>query len=130
MKTADRHKFDKSISKTPVTRGLAPEDMGRQDCIKEKLDGQVKSLFEEGKPLTVWKVAAKSGDDYAEYIAAVLDRLTTEGILAKFRVGFNNYYALPKVALTGEEPTLRTLISDSMKNWFPSLRHKVTSRSE
>lgn len=130
MKTTDRCRVDISVSKTPVTRNLAPENMGRQDCIEEKVDGQVKSLFDEGKPLTVWKVTAKSGGSYTERIAVVLDRLTTEGILAKFRAGFNNYYALPKVALTGEEPALRTLISDSMKNWFPSLRHKATSKPE
>ena len=101
-----------------------------QGCTEEKVDNRVKSLFDEGKPLTVWKVAAKSGNSYTERIAAVLDRLTTKGTLAKFRVGFNNYYALPKVALTGEEPTLRTLISDSVKNWFPSFRHKATNKPE
>lgn len=81
-------------------------------------DDQLKSLLDSGKPITVWEVAVKFGKDYVKQVSAILDELTARGILARFRVGFVNYYAPPNVALTGDEPTLRTVISDSVKSLF------------
>ncbi len=57
-----------------------------------------------------------------------MDGLATEGILARFRAGFNNYYAPTEVALTGEEPALRAIISDSLKSLFLSCRYKVIGK--
>lgn len=88
---------------------------------------QVKSLLDEGKPVTVWELATKLGNGNAEQASAILDGLTAEGVLARFRAGFNNYYALPEVALTGDGPTLRTVISGSVKNLFLDTRYKVAT---
>lgn len=88
---------------------------------------QVKSLLDEGKPVTVWELAAKLGNGNAEQVSAILDGLTDEGVLARFRAGFNNYYTLPEVALTGDGPPLRTVISDSVKNLFLGTRYKVAT---
>ena len=81
-------------------------------------DDQVKSVLDSGRPVTVWEVAVKFGKDYVKQVSAILDELTARGILARFRAGFINYYASPNAALTGNEPTLRTIISDSVKNLF------------
>jgi hypothetical protein len=62
------------------------------------LDERVRGLLEKEKPITAWKAAAKLGVGYINQVSAVLDGLTTEGSLATFKVGFNKYYALPKVA--------------------------------
>lgn len=89
------------------------------------VDARVRALLKEEKPVTAWEVAAKLGAGYIKQVSAVLDRLTTEGSLARFRAGFNNYYALPRVALTGKEPTLITIISDSLKGLFLGCRYEV-----
>jgi hypothetical protein len=91
-------------------------------------DEQVKTVLYEGKPVTVWEVATRLGNIYIEQVSAILDGLTSEGILSRFRAGFNNYYAPPKVALTGEEPTFKTVISDSVKDLFLNLRYKAARK--
>lgn len=91
-------------------------------------DDLVRAILNGGKPVTVWEVAAGLGDNYAEQAAAVLDELTAEGILVRFRGGLNNYYATPKVALTEEEPALRAIMSDSLKRLLLLWRYKVTGK--
>jgi len=93
------------------------------------VDGQLKSMLHSGKPVTIRKIAAKLGNGHAEQISATLDRWTTEGILFRFRVGLNYYYAPLKVALTVREPTLRSALSDSVKNLFIRLQYKATGKS-
>jgi len=85
-------------------------------------------ILHDGKPVTAWEVAPKLGDGYAEQASAILDGLTAEGILARFRAGFNDYYASPTVALTMKEPTPVTVILDSLKSLFLSHRYKVLRR--
>ncbi len=92
------------------------------------VDDQVKSLFYGEKPLTAWEVATKLRNGHTKQVSAILDGLTAEGILARFGAGFNKYYASPKVALTVEEPTLKTIISDSVKNLFLAPRCKVARK--
>jgi len=94
------------------------------------LDERVRGLLEKEKPITVWKAAAKLGVGYINQVSAVLDGLTTEGSLATFKVGFNKYYALPKVALTSKEPTLITIISDSLEGLFLGCRYEVMAKLE
>ena len=86
---------------------------------------RVRALLMEQGPVTVWEVADKLETSYVNQISAVLDKLNTEGNLARFRAGFNDYYALPRVALIGKEPTLRTIISDSLKGLFIGCRYEV-----
>jgi len=86
---------------------------------------RVRTLLMEQGPVTVWEVADKLEASYINQISAVLDKLNTEGNLARFRAGFNDYYALPRVALVGKEPTLRTIISDSLKGLFIGCRYEV-----
>ena len=80
----------------------------------------------ERKPVTIWEVAAKLGYGDTKQALAILDGLTAEGTLIRFRAGFNNYYASPKVALIGKEPSLRAIMSDSLKGLFLSCQYKVT----
>ena len=86
---------------------------------------RIRALLVEQGPVTVWEVADKLEASYINQISAVLDKLNTEGNLARFRAGFNDYYALPRVALVGKEPTLRTIISDSLKGLFIGCRYEV-----
>ena len=92
------------------------------------VDKLVTVILYEGNPVTVWGVATRLGDCYAEQVLAILDELTAEGTLARFRAGFSNYYASPRVALTEKGPTLRTIISDSLKSLFLSCRYKLISK--
>ena len=85
-------------------------------------------LLSVAKPMTVWEVTSRLGDDYAKQVAAVLDELTTAGILVRFRAGLNNYYATPEVALTEEEPQLRNIMSDSLKSLLMLWRYKVMGK--
>ncbi len=85
-------------------------------------------ILYEGKPLTVWEVAAKLGDGYDEQASTILDALTARGTLARFRAGFSYYYALPRVALTGQEPTLRAIMSDSLNSLFLTCQYKVMKK--
>ena len=82
-------------------------------------------ILHEGTPVTVWEVAAELGDGYTEQASAILDGLTTKVILARFRVGCNNYYAPPTLALTEKGPTLKAIISNSLKGLFLSCRYKL-----
>ena len=92
------------------------------------VDGQVASILLGAKPVTVWDIVARLGNDYTEQVLDILNRSAAEGILCRFRVGFNNYYASPKVALTMRKPSLRNVISHSMKDLFLSLQHKVSRK--
>lgn len=82
-------------------------------------------ILYQGKPVTAWEVVAKLGNGYAGQASAILDRLTAEGILARFRAGFNNYYASPRVAFTEKGPNLRAIVSDSLKSLLLNCRYKV-----
>ena len=82
-------------------------------------------ILYQGKPVTAWELAAKLGDGYAGQASVILDGLTAEGILARFRAGFNNYYALPRVAFTEKEPTLGAIVSDSLKSLLLGCRYRV-----
>jgi hypothetical protein len=92
----------------------------------------VTMMLHDGKPVTAWDVSRKFGDDYAKQAPAILDRLTNEGALIRFKVGFINYYAPPTAAfardLVSEGPTLGTIVLDSLKSLLPCLgtliRHK------
>ncbi|MFB0559445.1 MAG: hypothetical protein ACETVS_02805 [Dehalococcoidales bacterium] len=84
------------------------------------VDEQVKIIVDEGKPVTVRGVAAKLGDSRTERASVILDGLTAEGALVRFRAGFSNYYASPKVALTEKGPNLKAIVSDSLKSLFLS----------
>jgi hypothetical protein len=88
-------------------------------------DEPLRTIVNDGKPVTVWEVAARSRERYIKQTTAILDELTTERCLAKFRVGFNDYYALPKAALTMDKPDLITVISDSLKSLLLTLRYKL-----
>jgi hypothetical protein len=81
-----------------------------------------------GKPVTIWETAARLGIDPA-YPARVLDELTAQGILVKFRAGLNNYYAVPSVALTEQEPLLRDIMSDSIKSLRLLWRYRVMGKT-
>lgn len=82
------------------------------------------------KPITIWEVAAKMGGNNVRQASALLEGLTANGTLAKFKVGFNDYYASPKVALTRRGPTFRTVVSDSLKNLLLGFRYKVARHLE
>ncbi len=92
------------------------------------LDELVATIIYEGKPVTVWQAAMRLGEGFAEQVSATFDERTAEGTLAKFRVGFINYYAPPRVALTEKDPALRTIILDSLKSPFLSCRYKVMGK--
>ena len=92
------------------------------------LDELVTTVIYEGKPVTVWQAAMRLGDGFVEQVSATFDERTAEGTLAKFRVGFINYYAPPRVALTEKGPALRAIILDSLKIPFLSCRYKVMGK--
>ncbi len=94
------------------------------------VDKLVTIILYEGKPVTIWGVVTRLGDCYAEQVLAILDELTAEETLAKFKVGFINYYASPRAALIEKGPALRTIISDSLKSLFSSYRYKVIGKLE
>ncbi len=89
------------------------------------INEEVKLLLEGGKVVTAWRLAAKLGNGSVGQVSVILDRLTDEGVLARFRAGLNNYYALPKVALTGAEPNLRAVVSDSLRSLLLSRRYRM-----
>ncbi|MEE9400258.1 MAG: hypothetical protein V3V23_08320 [Dehalococcoidales bacterium] len=92
----------------------------------------VTTMLHDGKPVTAWDVSRKLGDDYAKQAPAILGRLTNDGALIRFKVGFINYYAPPTAALVrdlvSDGPTLGTIVLDSLKGLLPCLgtliRHK------
>ena len=107
-----------------VTKGTDLDSEIGVVCM-DSVDKRVISLLEKGKPITAWEVIANLGGSHVERISAILDGLTAEGVLARFRAGLNNYYALPRVALTGEEHTPKAAISDSLKSLFLSCQDKM-----
>ena len=92
------------------------------------LDELVAAIVYEGKPVTVWQAAMRLGDGFAGQVSSVFRERTSEGTLAKFRVGFINYYAPPRVALTGEGPTLRAIILDSLEGPFLSCKYRLMGK--
>ena len=70
----------------------------------------------EQKPMTIRGFAARLGDRRTERASAILERLTANGTLARFRAGLSEYYAVPKEALTGDGPGKGTIIADSVRN--------------
>ncbi len=119
------------IEVIPTMNGICKHTTGASvndevECFQPLLvDETATIVLSEGRPVTVWKVAAKLGDGYVKQVLAILDRLTASGTLAKFRAGFNNYYASPKAALTEEVPTLRTVILDSLLSLILTCGYKV-----
>ena len=118
-----------------TTTGLIPR-ITASACLNDEVgrlpnplvDELVTIILGQREPVTVWEVATKLGDGYAGQASAILNGLTANGLLARFKSGFNNYYASPKVALTSQKPTLRTIISDSFKRLFLSCRYKVMQK--
>ncbi|MEE8414295.1 MAG: hypothetical protein V3R96_07065 [Dehalococcoidales bacterium] len=92
------------------------------------LDKLMNSITCDGKPVTVWQMVSRLGNVDAGMVSAAFNKLTGEGTLAKFRVGFLNYYAPPIVALTGNGPTLRTIILDLFRNSVFRFRYAVVPR--
>lgn len=80
----------------------------------------------ERKPVTLWEVASKPGDGRAERASAILDRLTTNGTLARFRADLGDCYAAPKEALIGRGPGMGTVTQDSLKSLMLGCRFGVT----
>ncbi len=72
------------------------------------------AVLREEHPMTLWGVAARLGDSRGERARSVIEGLTAAGKLARFRAGLTEYYALPRVALTGYGPGLGTVIADSV----------------
>jgi len=111
------------VSEVAASARANNESGSLRDFLTEEV---VTTILCEGKPVTVWEVAARLGDDYTGQAAAILDKLAADGVLSRFRFGFNEYYAPPEVALTREELiTARTLISNSLKGLLLSCRYKL-----
>ncbi len=91
-------------------------------------DELVAAIVDEGKPVTVWQAAMRLGDGFTGQLSSALHELTAEGTLAKFRVGFINYYAPPRVALTGKGPALGTIILDSLIGPFLSCKYRLMGK--
>jgi DNA-binding transcriptional ArsR family regulator len=81
----------------------------------------------EQKPLTSWDVATRIGEPY-QHISVLLDKLTEEGKLAKFRIGTNRYYAVPKVALTETLPKTGTVLADSFRGAFVTACLRIAAK--
>ena len=98
----------------------------RTECLRESPADQMATVKLCGrKPMTVWEVAARLGDDHAERTSTILERLTANGTLARFRVGLSDYYATPKEALTGHGPGSGTIITNSLKNVLLGCRYRM-----
>jgi len=94
--------------------------------ITERVDELLKR---ERRPLTSWEIAMRLGEQPYRRIGVLLDKLTEEGKLAKFRVGTNCYYAVPSVAFTYQTPAAGTVFADSVKGIFITACLKVTGRN-
>jgi len=81
--------------------------------------------FCERKPVTIWQIAAELGDRRADRASAILDGLTANGALARFRAGLSDYYALPREALTGHGPGPATVLADSVKGLVLTCRSRA-----
>ena len=92
------------------------------------VDNLMPIIIYDGKPVTFWEIVTKLEEGYIEQASAIFDELTAEGTLARFRAGFINYYASPRVVLTQKGPALRTIILDSLKSLFLSCRYKVMGK--
>ena len=93
------------------------------------VDEQIKSLVDVGKPVTAWEVASQIESGHTERVLRVLNGMSARGLLARFRAGFIDYYALPRVALTGAGPAPGTVIADSLKSLLEKLRYKVIGKN-
>ncbi|MBL7165074.1 MAG: hypothetical protein ISS55_01155 [Dehalococcoidales bacterium] len=95
------------------------------ECLRENpADRTTTVMLCERKPVTIWEIAARLGDNRTERTSAVLERLTADGTLVRFRVGLSDYYATPKEALTGDGPGSGTVITDSLKNLLLGYRYR------
>jgi len=94
--------------------------------ISERVDELVRR---ERKPLTSWEIAMRLGEKPYQHIGVLLDRLTEEGKLAKFRIGTNRYYAIPSMALTDPAPTTGTVVADSFRGAFITACLNVAGRN-
>jgi hypothetical protein len=83
------------------------------------LANQLRDLIHsESKPLAMHEIAKKLDSQWGHRAADILNEMTFQGTIASFRAGLSQYYAAPRVALTEQEPGLRTIISDSMNRVF------------
>lgn len=78
--------------------------------------------------MTIWAVADRLGDGHGEFTASTVRELTATGKLARFRVGLAEYYASPRVVLTGSGPSLGTVIADSVTGIILSNRRRLSRR--
>lgn len=94
-------------------------------------DGEstVTAMLREEQPMTLWGVAARLGDSRGECALSVIEELTAAGKLARFRAGLTEYYASPRVALTGPGPSLGTVIADSVTGLVLRYRRRLARRS-
>ena len=101
------------------------------ECPRENpADRTTTVMLCERKPVTIWEVAARLGDNRAERTSAVLERLIANGTLVRFRVGLSDYYTTPKEALTGHGPGSGTVITDSLKNLLLGCRYRRVRRQQ
>lgn len=87
------------------------------------------AMLREERPITLWAVAARLGDSGGERALSAIEELTAAGKLARFRAGLMEYYASPRVALTGSGPSLGTVIADSVTGLILRNRRRLVRRS-
>ncbi len=87
------------------------------------------ALLREERPMTLWGVAVRLGDSRGERALSVIEELTAAGKLARFRAGLTEYYASPRVALTGSGPSLGTVIADSVTGLVLRNRRRLARRT-
>ncbi len=91
-------------------------------------ESQLTARLCQRQPVPLWRVAARLGDSRGDRALSVLEELTAAGKLATFRAGLTEYYASPRVALTGRGPGLGTVIADSVAGLVLRNRHRWARR--
>lgn len=77
---------------------------------------QVARLMDgQSRPLTAWEISRGVGGRRRREVVTILEEMTADGRLARFRAGLNHYYAPPRAALTEEKPLAGTVLIDSLK---------------
>lgn len=100
---------------------------GRTRTLREVSAEQwIAETLRSRRPVTRWEVASELGDSRAERASVILDRLTANGTLARFRAGLSDYYAAPGAALIGQGPGMGTVLQDSLKSLMLGCRFGVT----
>ena len=89
------------------------------------VDHTVTVMLCEQRPVTIRDVAARLGDRRTERASAILERLTANGTLARFKAGLSEYFAVPKEALIGDGPSKGTIIADSVRNVLLECRYRL-----